>query len=195
MILRARATKIFEQTDDAGTRDVRNMSVAVTLSSNGQRKSGIHIGMSMQRPTPPQTEARNKKLQRSLAGHHFANDYTTQTERGNFLPKPPCGASLHPHPRGCTDHHGSCTKFGRFEMSMRSKFVAPANTDTVVKRRRSTSDETKTNILGDEQISKVLIIRSASRNRLTWAGLGLFTKAPEAIRGKIKEPGIAKKKN
>ena len=50
MILRANATKIFEQTDDNGTRDVRNISVEVTLSSNGQRKSGIHIGMSMQRP-------------------------------------------------------------------------------------------------------------------------------------------------
>ena len=34
----------------------------------------------------------------------------------------------------------------------------------------------KTNILGDEQISKVLIIRSASQNRLTWASHVLFTR-------------------
>ena len=59
MILRARATQNFAQTDDAGTRNVR-----------------IHIGMSMQ-SLPPPTEARNKKPLRSLARQKFANDYTT----------------------------------------------------------------------------------------------------------------------
>ena len=144
MILRARKTQHFAQTDEAGTRNAR-----------------IQIGMSMQRPLPPPTQARNKKPLRSFTRHQFA-----------------WWSHLRPHTRGCTDHHGSCTKFGRFEMSVRSKFAAPANVDTVVKRRRSTSDETKTNILGDEQISKVLIIRSASQNRLTWESHVRFTRRP-----------------
>ena len=75
MILRARATQNFAQTDDAGTRNVR-----------------IHIGMFMQRPLPPPTEARNKKPLRSFPGHQFANDYTTG-RRCAQTPTPPRGAT------------------------------------------------------------------------------------------------------
>ena len=116
MILRARKTQHFAQTDDAGTRNVR-----------------IHIGMSMQRPLPPPTQVRNKEPQHSLAGHQFANDHTTGRRCAQTRSQTTWWSHLRPHTRGCTDHHGSCTKFGRFEMSVRSKFAAPANVDSVVK--------------------------------------------------------------
>ena len=60
VILRANATKNFARTDDARTREVRNISITVTLSSSGQRISGTHIGMSMQRPCHHQLKRRTK---------------------------------------------------------------------------------------------------------------------------------------
>ena len=52
-------------------------------------------------------------------------------------------------------------------------------------------DETETNILGDEQISKVLIIRSASQNRSTWASLRLFRKS---LSPSVEKKGLASQK-
>ena len=41
----------------------------------------------------------------------------------------------------------------------------------------SRRDETKIKNFGNEQISKVLIIRSASQNRVTWTSPGLLTRS------------------
>ena len=93
MILRAYATKIFAQTDDARTGDVRSMSIAVTLSSNRQQKSGTHIGMSMQRP-------RHHQLKRGTKSHcAHSLDISSPMTTGHadsarkLGPKPPCGAT------------------------------------------------------------------------------------------------------
>ena len=93
MILRANATKIFEQTDNAGDRDVRNISVVVALSSNRQQKSGTHIGMSMQRPRHHQLKRGTKcHCARSL---DINSQMTVRHADGarKLAPKPPCGAT------------------------------------------------------------------------------------------------------
>ena len=56
----------------------------------------------------------------------------------------------------------------------------------------SRRDETKTKNFGNEEISKVLISRSASQIRFTWASPGLFMRSlsPSV---EEEEPGISKK--
>ena len=62
-----------------------------------------HTHSHVQRPLPPQTQVRNKLPQHSLAGHQFANEYTTRRRCAQTRSQATSWSHFRPHPRGCTD--------------------------------------------------------------------------------------------